>query len=293
MRDNGLRAPSYVAIADLDPEVADTMLAILAGAQVAAYADPCPPVAEPCREIRLPPTPCDRLYVDEEAQDRAKTLLGEQLTKIGEGENASTCGPDPSSGDPPADGPVTDAAPSGGGAGDGDHRSDGPRMATFDEDQLWAEIVAGYDRVPEDAVPRWPAIEDVEPAGPDGTADRDRRRAGRDEPDRAESDKARDDAPPEEPGPADRRPQASGSHPAEERFVPPPPPPLPRLDPVTKAAWAALLGGPALLLLTVLVGGYLPSWSAAFGVLAFIGGFLTLVVRMKGGPPDDDDGAIV
>ncbi len=62
---------------------------------------------------------------------------------------------------------------------------------------------------------------------------------------------------------------------------------------MTKAAWAAMIGGPTLLLLTVFVGGYLPSWSVAFGTLAFIGGFLTLVVRMKGGPPDDDDGAIV
>ncbi|MET9020275.1 hypothetical protein ABZV93_09860 [Actinopolymorpha sp. NPDC004070] len=316
MRDNGLSAPSYVAIADLAPEVADTMLAILAGAEVAAYADPCPPVAEPCREIRLPLTPCDRLYVDEGAQDRAKALLGEQLTRIREGEGApSPCAPD--------DGPLADAAPSGTGAGDDDHRSDAARMATFDEDRLWAEIVAGYDRILQDAVPRWPAIEDVEPEPPgrDGSADEhgeaddrsagdrssgeDRRRTGRDEPAvdektdskkadsrRADSDPARDGSW-EESAPAPRRPAPSASNPPEERFVPPPPPPLPRLDPVTKAAWAAMLGGPALLLLTVFVGGYLPSWTVAFGVLAFFGGFLTLVVRMKGGPPDDDDGAIV
>ncbi len=168
MRDNGLRAPSYVAIADLAPEVADTMLTVLAGARVAAYADPCPPVAEPCREIRLPPTPYDRLFVDEGEQDRAKALLGEQLTKIRDGENASSAGaPDAPPDEASADGPVAEAAPSGAGAGEDDHRSDAARMATFDEDRLWAEIVAGYDRVLEDVVPRWPAIEDVEP--PAGT----------------------------------------------------------------------------------------------------------------------------
>ncbi|GAA2757128.1 hypothetical protein [Actinopolymorpha rutila] len=301
MRDNGLRAPSYVAIADLAPEVADTMLAILAGARVAAYADPCPPVAEPCREIRLPPTPCDRLYVDEEAQERARALLGEQLAKIREGETAAG-GQDVPDGDASPDGSVADgsgadAAPSGTGAGDGDRRSDAARMTTFDEDRLWAEIVAGYDRVPEDAVPRWPAIEDLQTPGRDGgsdgkAADDDRRQAGRGDQEKPGSDPAPGSTS-EESGPAARRPARSGSHPAEERFVPPPPPPLPHLDPVTKAAWAAMLGGPALLLLTVFVGGYLPGWTAAFGVLAFIGGFVTLVVRMKGGPPDDDDGAIV
>ncbi|MFD2080213.1 hypothetical protein SAMN05421678_110207 [Actinopolymorpha cephalotaxi] len=304
MRDNGLSAPSYVAIADLAPEVADTMLAILAGARVAAYADPCPPVAEPCREIRLPPTPCDRLYVDEGAQDHAKALLGEQLTRIREGEGApAACAPDAPSDEASADGPVAEVAPAGTGPGDGDHRSDAARMATFDEDRLWAEIVAGYDRVLEDVVPRWPAIEDVEPPSRDAAGDGDPDNVENKDADsgkardghRADGDKARDtvaeDA--EKAWPAERRPAQPSPRPAEDRFVPPPPPPLPSLDPVTKAAWAAMLGGPALLLLTVFVGGYLPSWSVAFGVLAFIGGFVTLVTRMKGGPPDDDDGAIV
>jgi hypothetical protein len=33
-------------------------------------------------------------------------------------------------------------------------------------------------------------------------------------------------------------------NPEDEHFVPPPPPPLPRLEPLTKAAWAGLFGGP-------------------------------------------------
>ncbi len=79
----------------------------------------------------------------------------------------------------------------------------------------------------------------------------------------------------------------------EERYVPPPPPPLPQLDNVTKLAWLALGGGPALLLVAAVAGLAVPAWLAFLAVLGFVGGFLVLVVRMKGGPPDDEDGAIV
>jgi hypothetical protein len=82
----------------------------------------------------------------------------------------------------------------------------------------------------------------------------------------------------------------------DEHFVPPEPPPLPRLDPVSKGAWLALFGGPAYLLLAVLVGWQIPSVAAFCAVAAFVGGFATLVVRMQDRPPTDsgpDDGAVV
>ena len=82
----------------------------------------------------------------------------------------------------------------------------------------------------------------------------------------------------------------------DEHYVPPVPPPLPRLDPVTKGAWAALFGGPGYLLLAVLLGWVVPSWAAFCAVGAFVGGFATLVVRMGDRPPGDsgpDDGAVV
>ena len=82
----------------------------------------------------------------------------------------------------------------------------------------------------------------------------------------------------------------------DEHYVPPVPPPLPRLDPVSKGAWAALFGGPGYLLLAVLLGWVVPSWAAFCAVAAFVGGFATLVVRMGDRPPDDsgsDDGAVV
>ena len=82
----------------------------------------------------------------------------------------------------------------------------------------------------------------------------------------------------------------------EEHFVPPPPPPLPRLDPLTKGAWVALFGGPADLLIAVMVDWQVPGWAAFCAVAAFVGGFATLVVHMGERPPRDsgpDDGAVV
>ncbi len=82
----------------------------------------------------------------------------------------------------------------------------------------------------------------------------------------------------------------------DDHFVPPVPPPLPRLDPLTKGAWAALFGGPLYLLVAVIAGWQVPDWAAFCAVAAFVGGFATLVVRMGDRPPHDDgpdDGAVV
>src|SRR5262249_60287438 len=72
----------------------------------------------------------------------------------------------------------------------------------------------------------------------------------------------------------------------DEHYIPPDPPPLPRLDPVTKGAWAALFGGPGYLLVAVLLGWVVPSWAAFCAVGAFVAG-LSRLVRAGGGraPP--------
>src|SRR6266516_3440441 len=67
----------------------------------------------------------------------------------------------------------------------------------------------------------------------------------------------------------------------------PTPPPLPRLDPASKGAWAALFGGPLYLLIAVMAGWQVPNWAAFCAVAAFVGGFATLVVRMGDRPPRD------
>ncbi len=82
----------------------------------------------------------------------------------------------------------------------------------------------------------------------------------------------------------------------DEHYVPPVPPPLPRLDPVSKGAWAALFGGPGYLLAAVMAGWPVPGWAGFCAVGAFVGGFATLVMRMGDRPPADsgpDDGAVV
>ena len=102
------------------------------------------------------------------------------------------------------------------------------------------------------------------------------------------------------PGRAGPKRPASGARPApemqEEHYFPPPPPPLPKLDPVTKGAWAALFGGPAYLLIATAVGWTVPAVAAFFAIGAFVGGFAILVMRMGDEPRDGngpDDGAVV
>ncbi|MFL6238044.1 MAG: hypothetical protein ACJ735_00935 [Actinomycetes bacterium] len=142
------------------------------------------------------------------------------------------------------------------------------------EDEKWASIVASLQSTPTTDDAPWPAIEDE-------VTDR--------EVDRAEP-RAADDAP------AYRsRPEISDDD-DEDHFVPPDPAPLPPANPVTKYGWTALLGGIVLLVVPALFGHAIGSSLLAIAIIAIIGGFLTLVLRLKDGPPDDtgpDDGAVV
>ena len=99
--------------------------------------------------------------------------------------------------------------------------------------------------------------------------------------------------PPSPAGPD--RPSPRGPESQEEHYFPPPPPPLPKLDPLSKGAWAALFGGPAYLLIATAVGWTVPAIAAFFAIGAFVGGFAILVLRMgddrNGNGPDD--GAVV
>ncbi len=102
---------------------------------------------------------------------------------------------------------------------------------------------------------------------------------------------------PDRPGPDLPAPEARPApEMQEEHYFPPPPPPLPKLDPVTKGAWAALFGGPAYLLIATAVGWTVPAVAAFFAIGAFVGGFAILVMRMGDEPRDGngpDDGAVV
>ncbi|MFI8087505.1 hypothetical protein ACIF9R_04190 [Streptomyces sp. NPDC086080] len=82
----------------------------------------------------------------------------------------------------------------------------------------------------------------------------------------------------------------------EGHFVPPEPPPLPEADVTSRFAWLGVLGGPLLLLLAVLLGWDMTWWLTTLCIGGFLGGFATLVMRMRTDDDDDDDpgrGAVV
>ncbi|MEI5009834.1 hypothetical protein RB196_23320 [Streptomyces sp. PmtA] len=83
----------------------------------------------------------------------------------------------------------------------------------------------------------------------------------------------------------------------EGHFVPPEPPPLPEADTTAKFAWLAVIGGPVLLLLAVVLRWDMTWWLTTLCVGGFLGGFVTLVARMSHGDDEDDDdpgrGAVV
>ncbi len=87
--------------------------------------------------------------------------------------------------------------------------------------------------------------------------------------------------------------------PAEEEDEPYKPAPLPppaKLDSVTKAALAGVVGGPGYLLVASIFLHWTVSAEAAFiAVAAFVAGFVTLIVKLgdRSGHDGDDDGAVL
>ncbi|WP_329049927.1 hypothetical protein OG873_10855 [Streptomyces violaceus] len=193
----------------------------------------------------------------------------------------------------------------------------------FDEEAAWAAIVAAYGEEPPDPPGAKPfkSIEDLalleSPTNDDrvDTAGDAAKPAEPAEPEGPEAkgpgDKPAAPATPATPlggsvsfapgvGPRDY----SAPEPAEDdfdeddegHFVPPEPPPLPEADVTAKFAWLGVLGGPVLLLLAVVLGWDMTWWLATAGIGGFLGGFATLVMRMRTDDEDDEDpgrGAVV
>jgi hypothetical protein len=65
-RDNGLEAPAYVALADIDPSVGDALLTALGRARIAAYLQPASPSEEASRQ---------RLYVAAAERTDARAVV--------------------------------------------------------------------------------------------------------------------------------------------------------------------------------------------------------------------------
>lgn len=179
----------------------------------------------------------------------------------------------------------------------------------FDEEAAWQAIVSGYGDEPKDPPGAQPfkSVEDLALLEPETNDDTDGDKAG------TTTGEATDDksAPAKPlgssvafaPGVAGPR-DFQSPEPTEDdfdaddegHFVPPEPPPLPTADATAKFAWLAVLGGPVLLLLAVLLGWDMTWWLATLGIGGFLGGFATLVTRMKSDDEDGDDpgrGAVV
>ena len=270
MRDNGLTAASYTSLGGIDPLVAEPVLAALAEADIAAY-------CENGSEARTPAVEPDAETGHDTSTD-ADTSTGTSSGSGADTDAALTVGED---GDEPVRVPAgydeifVDA--------EAVERAR-PIVERSSEDAEWASLVEQFNQPSapghdggDDPVPRWPASEDVDekyeplidvPAG------------------MAVEDPLEDEE--------DEKPAAKADDP-HEHFVPPEPPRGPRLDWISRLAWLGLIGGP-LLLIAAAVLDFGTGRITTIAIVGFIGGFLTLVIRMKDRlPPDDtpDDGAVV
>lgn len=162
-----------------------------------------------------------------------------------------------------------------------------PVIERSTEDAEWKSLVEQFNAPSapghevDEPVARWPASEDVDEKYeplidvPAGLVIDDK------------SGHSKDDENDDEPAK-----KADDTH---DHFVPPEPPRGPKLDWISRIAWLGLLGGP-LLLIAAAVLDFGTGRITTLAVVGFIGGFLTLVIRMKDRlPPDDtpDDGAVV
>ncbi|MFS4095459.1 hypothetical protein [Streptomyces sp. AF1A] len=168
----------------------------------------------------------------------------------------------------------------------------------FDEDAAWQAIVAGYGEEPPDPPGARPfrPVENLALPDPDAPSE------GADEPEEHRPARAPGSSVVFAPGVGPRdhiAPEPTDDDFDEDdegHFVPPEPPPLPTADTTAKFAWLGVTGGPVLLLLAVLLGWDMTWWLATLAVGGFVGGFVTLVTRMRTDDDGDDDpgrGAVV
>ena len=168
-------------------------------------------------------------------------------------------------------------------------REDRPEI---DVEAAFAAIVAEFGRPLPSGVGPWPAAEDVEAeappdSGPDASVFPDPARL------RPTARGPRHRLPDGSPDPDDT---GSGPFPEDpdDRFVPPEAPPLTSTDLASRLAWLGVLGGPLVLLLAALTWKHLPTLVVILALAAFVGGFVTLVVRLPRERDDGpDDGAVV
>jgi hypothetical protein len=183
------------------------------------------------------------------------------------------------------------------------------------EEAAWRELIAQFD-APEgepSAIAPWPSAEDL-PAAGDRMPGQDTMpdwelatRSGTDAdaggstdidqfgnvPARAADQPARLIRP---SGSTWRTPQVDYDPDEADRYVPEPLPPPGQLDPVSKAAWAAVICGPLYLLIGWMLGWAISGFGALLAIAATVGGFVILVLKLGDRPSrsdDDDNGAVL
>ncbi|GGS96495.1 hypothetical protein [Streptomyces chromofuscus] len=189
----------------------------------------------------------------------------------------------------------------------GERSEPGEQQVPFDEEAAWAAIVAGFGEEPPDPPGAKPfkSVEDLALLESE-TNDAAGEAGGRKPEPEPEKETPKPlggsvtFAPGVGGGPRDyTTPEPSDDDLGEDdegHFVPPEPPPLPAADATAKFAWLGVLGGPVLLLLAVLFGWDMTWWLTTLGIGGFLGGFATLVMRMRTEEEDDEDpgrGAVV
>src|SRR3954470_15968834 len=138
-RDNGLRCGSYTPVADVDPRVADALLSALRDEGIAAYAAPAPAATGGIMEPRLPNSPTDRVWVDEQQLGRARAVVSRHAEE-------PALAPAEAQTDAPAPAPAPAAEPA----------------AEPDIDAAWQQVLASLQSTSSSPVPPWPVTEDVD-----------------------------------------------------------------------------------------------------------------------------------
>ncbi|MFJ4191581.1 hypothetical protein [Kitasatospora sp. NPDC089509] len=182
-------------------------------------------------------------------------------------------------------------------------RRSAPERTQAEQDAIFAALVAQFDDPVDLTNPNWPEVENLRAQNElkGGFKDGSGPKEGRGEPDDladlAPQPRPRSGRPVLPAGNTGPRDFELAEDPDEGHFVPPEPPPLPPADVTAKFAWLAVLGGPLLLLIDAVVWREIAGWPAWVGITAFLGGFVTLVARMKDRdedePEDPDHGAVV
>jgi hypothetical protein len=276
-RGNGLTAESYVLLLDVDPRLADALLAALATAGVAAYTTPTTGRVGPFLEMHPPSRPLEAVHVDSTRRPDARRVL-------------ETTMPDVTVGLPSVKEEDEFAALIAGWDDEPDSR---PWPTAEDLDSTPrrpggpVDLAGGpprrrrTDLQPDESTAEAPAPQADEPAG----------------------------APPAEPAAPVRAevrgnsadladdPAADPDDDLGERYEPPPLADLPPSHPVTKWGLVALGLGLVLLLFPMLLGLEHTTAVDVAGVLCVLGAVGLLVSRLSGRSTDDydgpDDGAVV